>query len=539
MTDDFEVVACAVCAQRMSMINNRHLKLHGLTTAAYKERFPAAPTLSPAAQQRASERNTKNNAGRKGVPRSAEVIAKMSASLSKVPRGPRGPMSQEQKDLLSKLGKARTSSPEFVHPNQGKHHSEELKQKIAQTLTGRTIGPEAAMKALKTKEANGHDLAFFRGHQHSEETRALIGEKSRALQQANRAEIRAHMFEKLELAHVTLLNQIDDEFFRLQCRACDHIFTRTPQMFQPSKFHPFVCPQCNPLPSVSVQEGEVAAFIASLLPNEKMWRSDRTLIGPLELDIVLPNLQLAIEYCGLYRHSIQAGRAEWYHKFKLEKCIKLGVRLVTIFEDEWKHKRVIVESLLRNACHLSSRRLDARKCSVREVPARVAIDFLNENHLQGAGKSKIKYGLFFKDELVSVMTFRDEDITMRSRDWQIGRFATKLDTLVRGGAGRLFQAFIRDHHPPKVISYADLRWGSGAVYGQLGFVRSDDTKPNYWYIDGDRRIHRFNLRKPPGADPTISEFDLRSAEGWYWLYDCGHARWLWNAADLLGHEHVC
>lgn len=63
-------------------------------------------------------------------------------------------------------------------------------------------------------------------------------------------------------------------------------------------------------------------------------RNDRTIIKPKELDIYIPELKLAIEYNGIYWHSIESGADKYVHRNKSVACRNLGIRLIHIFEFE-------------------------------------------------------------------------------------------------------------------------------------------------------------------------------------------------------------
>lgn len=531
MTDvTTDTVSCAVCGAEMSVINNRHLRRHGLSAADYRAAYPDRALISQSVSSRLSARSRKSNASRKGVARSEETKKRMREAQAQLPSRKgvsTGAMSDAQKQLLSSLAKQRYTDG-CVHSMQGKKQPAIVAEKIAKTLSGRKIGPAAALKAIQTRRDRGDDLAVMRGRTHTDATKQLIGEKSKQIQRAKRSQKRAHMMDRFQAARLHLLNQIGDDIFQLQCTTCNYTFSRTPQCFQPSKYHCDICPQCHPPAAVSAAENDVATYLAEI-SSQRMYRSDTSIIGPLELDIVLPDRRLAIEYCGLYFHSVAAGRNRFYHQQKMLKCRNNNLHLLTVFEDEWLLKRAIVQSLLRNACGLTVRKLNARQCSIRSLDRDEGIAFLNENHIQGRGRSIVKYGLFHETELVSVMTFMKGDIAHRSTAWEINRFATKINCNVRGGASRLFQRFVADQRPERVTSFADLRWGEGTVYGQLGFKRSEDSLPNYWYIKGLQRYHRYALRKTSDDPVDQTEFQIRAAQGWNWIYDCGHAKWLWTA----------
>lgn len=518
---------CAVCGKSMLNINNRHLATHQLTAAEYKVRYPDSPLMSEQHAKKLSDRSVVSNASRKGMPRSETTKQNMRDGQARYhathDSKPRGPMSETQKELLSALAHQRYADG-FVHPNLGKHHSEELKQKISVTLTGRQVGPEPALKAVATKRARGYDMAPNRGRSTSEETKAKIKASFEA-GQADRCRVsRTYMLEEMARAKLTLLNDVSENYFWLRCDVCAYEFTRRANFFFASSFHERVCDQCFPKSPVSQQENAVAALIATLT-DKRIVRSDMETISPLELDILIPDSRLAIEYCGLYWHS---EKPRFYHQYKFNACQKQGIRLLTIFEDEWLESRDIVESMLRNALGGALRSINARSCQVKPVADEHAIAFLRDNHLQGRGRSQVKLGLWLGEELVAVMSFIDGDVSHRGNGWEINRFCSKLGCSVRGGASKLFKEFIRQYQPDKVTSYADLRWGEGKVYERLGFRHVGNTVPNYWYVNGERRYHRYALRKTASDPVDIPEWQLRQQQGWNRLWDYGHAKWLYQ-----------
>ena len=62
--------------------------------------------------------------------------------------------------------------------------------------------------------------------------------------------------------------------------------------------------------------------------------NDRQIIKPKEVDIYLPDLNLAIEYNGLYWHSVEYGTDKYSHRNKSLACREKGIRLIHIFEFE-------------------------------------------------------------------------------------------------------------------------------------------------------------------------------------------------------------
>ena len=73
--------------------------------------------------------------------------------------------------------------------------------------------------------------------------------------------------------------------------------------------------------------------------------NNRNVISPNEIDIFLSYYKLAIEYDGLYWHSSSVVGENYNHN-KTLKCLEKGIKLIHIFEDEWKLKTNIVKSIL-------------------------------------------------------------------------------------------------------------------------------------------------------------------------------------------------
>jgi hypothetical protein len=517
----------------MKTINNRHLASHNITGEEYKRRFPGSTFLSEESAHKLSERSIKSNASRKGVPRTDEEKAAMRAGQVRVADRPRRHfiMTEEQKRKISETKKQRFRDGTTIHPNLDRHHSEETKERISQALSGVAQGPERALKAIETKRALGYDLGKHRGFTHSDETKTIIGQKSTEYYNKIRPILREPMLERISTANLTLLNDITDYTFLLRCNVCNYEFHRNHHMFHPAKYRPTICDQCFPISKTSAAERDIKEMIERWLPDTTVIGSDMEQIAPLELDIYIPSLHIAIEYNGLYRHSELAGKSRWYHRHKFEACKTKGIKLITIFEDEWTNNRDIVESMLWNALRLNTYRLNARDCSVVTLSTEMAASFLDKHHIQGHGRSSLKYGLMHHDELVSVMTFSNGEVSRKMEGWEINRFATAFDTSVRGGASKLFSAFLRDRNPTKVTSYADLRYGNGNVYQNLGFSLSGLTVPGYWYFKNTeiKRFHRFTLRKTPNDPSHMTEWETRREQGWNRIWDCGHAKWVFES----------
>jgi hypothetical protein len=289
----------------------------------------------------------------------------------------------------------------------------------------------------------------------------------------------------------------------------------------------------------SDQEKEIQNFIQDLLPTAEIFFNTRHLVKGFEIDIYLPEYNIAIEYNGLYWHSEKNGKLSEYHISKTKKCEEKNIQLIHIFEDEWVYKKDIVKSRLKSLLNKNDIKIYARKCILKEISNKEKNNFLNQYHIQGEDKSKIKLGLFYKDELVSVMTFgRLRKITGNNHQegvYELIRFSSKSNTTVIGGFSKLLKNFVKIYKPKNIISYADRRWSMGKIYENNNFVFIHDTLPNYWYMKYYKnREHRYKYRKSElpslldNFNPLLSEWENMKKNKFDRIWDCGSKKYIYT-----------
>jgi hypothetical protein len=290
------------------------------------------------------------------------------------------------------------------------------------------------------------------------------------------------------------------------------------------------CNNCSS--SVSNYEIEINGFLNEL--GLETITSSYSIIKPHQIDIYIPSHKLAIEFNGLYWHSEEYVNKN-YHLKKTELCEENGIQLIHIFEDEWLYKKDIVKSRLINILGLTGVKIYGRNCKIKEVSTNDSKSFLNNNHIQGSVNSKINIGLYYNDELVSLMCFNKPrlGIGVYFDGHELSRFCNKLNINVIGGASKLLKYFINSYNPKQIVSYADRRWSQGGLYETLGFIKINSNKPNYSYIINKERKHRFNFRKErlkkQGFDTTNkTEHEIMLDRKIYRIYDCGTIKYVLN-----------
>lgn len=286
-------------------------------------------------------------------------------------------------------------------------------------------------------------------------------------------------------------------------------------------------------------EDEIVHFLKQHIQTEIV-QSDRKILSGKELDIVIPDKNVAIEMNGVYWHSENAGgKDKFYHYNKTDKSKENGYQLLHVYDTEWLHKNDIVKSLILSKLGLNSNRIYARKCIVRELDNTTKNNFLLENHLQGKDTSEVRLGLFYDEQLYAVMTFSKSRFS-KKYEWELVRFANKQYSHVVGGASKLFKYFIKTYDPKSIVTYADRRYSDGSFYETIGFDFIHVSDPNYFYWKSNNPLfsntmysrNRFQKHKLKNIlenfDASKSEWENMQMNGFDRIWDSGNYVFKWE-----------
>jgi hypothetical protein len=324
---------------------------------------------------------------------------------------------------------------------------------------------------------------------------------------------------------------------RLSCKLIcnkNHIFIiHNDLLYSRTKLDTVICTECNPIGnSFSGLEVDLVNFIEQNY-NKEIILNSRGIINPYELDIYLPDINLAIEFNGLYWHS-ELNKEKGYHLMKTTMCNDNNIQLVHVWEDDWANKKDIIKSMLLNKMGNIPNKIYARKCELGGVSSKEYRNFINENHIQGYSPASHSLGLYYKEELVSLMTFCKPRKMMGQEDregvLELSRFCNRLNTNVIGGASKLFKNFLNKNDIKEIFSFSDKSYASGNLYKILGFKYSHQSKINYSWVINKLRKHRYNFTKYKlielGYDKDKSERDIMYEDvGSYRIWNCGQDKW--------------
>ena len=323
------------------------------------------------------------------------------------------------------------------------------------------------------------------------------------------------LLEKETKHNIKILSETGSKI-EFSCNICGSVY---------SQFHSayFTCLKCNP-PVRSKAQTEIYDYIKNeLRVSDAVMNHRKTFEGSMEIDVFSPSKMLGVEFDGLYYHSEVAGlKPKSYHIWKTQECQSKGIRLIHIFEDEWRDNKEIIQSKLKSIFGNTDgiEKIYARKCIVKDIPWADTSEFLQKNHIQGSVPTSVSIGLFYKDILVSVATFGKPTVvrgnkTMKLGEWELMRMVTDINKHVTGSNRKIVVIFHKNHKPERIISYADRRFTSSEhnVYKAIGFSLVSEGTPNYFYMnDYKHRLHRFNFTKgklvESGADPKKTEWQI-------------------------------
>lgn len=333
-------------------------------------------------------------------------------------------------------------------------------------------------------------------------------------------------------------NQLQNKKFEVLCKNCDTKHSR--ELFN-ARWKDIYCPTCYGYSAISKEEKDVLNYIKKIITDCQILENDKTLIRT-ELDIYIPNKKVAFEYNGLLWHSFgknfpknidQEKNKKLYMRKKSFECFSKDVTLFHINSDEWcdDTRKDIWKSIINNSLK-NSKKIYARKCKIVNVSTNDALKFLNENHLKGSDNSKIKIGLMYDNELVSLMTLSKPRFN-KQFEYELIRYCNKKYHTVIGGASKIFKHFKKTYNPISVISYADCRYSNGSLYKKLGFSFKRYSNIGYFYFKNVgtknyKKISRYSAQKhklPKLLDSyseNLTESENMFNNGYRRFWDCGN-----------------
>jgi len=240
------------------------------------------------------------------------------------------------------------------------------------------------------------------------------------------------------------------------------------------------------------------------LDKENIEYKQQVYIGKKFADFVIDNI--AIELDGLYWHSEKVVGKD-YHIEKRKIYIEHNYYPLFFREDEVNNKFPIVKSIILNKLNKSNK-IFARKCELKEIDTATANQYFEENHLMGKGAGRT-FALLNDGEIVSAIRVK------KIKDGhEVSRFCHRLNTSVTGAFSKLIKFSREKVGFDNLITFIDLRYGSGEYLLDLGFTYVGEH-PSFKWTDGINTYHRMNFPGNEGLEMGMNR-----------IWDCGQAKYV-------------
>jgi len=268
--------------------------------------------------------------------------------------------------------------------------------------------------------------------------------------------------------------------------------------------------------------------------NVSYTRNSRKIIKPLEIDIFLPEHNIAIECNGDYWHSHEKLQDKLYHYTKWKMCNDRGIHLIQIFESDWNKHQDKFEAMILSLIGLKDDGTPARKCLITRIDAKIARPFVDEYHLQNF-VGGTHFGAFDNEnKLVGVMTFGYTRGSKESRRFELKRWVTDNKTHP-GLFSKTFKFAQQEMNFHEVVSFSMNDWFTGDVYEKCGFSKGRVLMPGYSYLFKNQRTHLSNFTKanikkkfPDIFNESLTEREMMEKLGIPKIYDSGKIEWIWS-----------
>ena len=287
------------------------------------------------------------------------------------------------------------------------------------------------------------------------------------------------------------------------------------------------CRKCTK--QTSQTEQEIADFLSN---GYDIMQNTKSIIPPHELDIYIPEKNIAIEYNGIYWHSEEAGKDKHYHYNKWLACKEQGIQLIQIWEDDFNRNPELVKKMLAHKLGVSQQEtVYARKTTVKLLAKKEVDEFLNKNHIQGTVDGKIRLALMSEGFPVAVMVLKTE-AGSKGAVLNLLRYATSVNVI--GGFTKLL-SWVEKNIPniTSIVTFSDNTVSDGGLYENNGFVIANTVKPDYMYVVKSMRVHKFNYRlerfkKDPDLkwEEGLSETELAKLNNLPRIWDAGKVKWV-------------
>ena len=253
----------------------------------------------------------------------------------------------------------------------------------------------------------------------------------------------------------------------------------------------------------SSYENEIGEFIKSIYSGPIEFNSKK-IISPKQLDIFLPEKNIAIEFNGLYWHSEKYKSNENYHAEKFFLCDELNINLIQIWQSEWENHKEAVKSKISKTLGLN--KVVHGKKSIEQIDLLMVNDFLlkNSTGILYNKKNRYLFGLFVERNLLSVFSLH----SLKNESYYlIENISDKNFTDMESSYNFVLSKIIDIIKPTCLFFKHDLKWGRNNFIENLNFQKDSYQKPMAWYTNDFSKLLK---------SPSMKH------KKYYKIWDCGY-----------------
>ena len=277
-------------------------------------------------------------------------------------------------------------------------------------------------------------------------------------------------------------------------------------------------------------EDEIYNTLLKYLDSKDIIRNQR------ELDFYIPKHKIAIECNGSYYHRYPAKFKDYHYK-KYLQCREKGIRLLSIFDVDWRNRRKKIEQLIENI-FIPKTKIYARKCTIIKLSYKEVKEFTDLYHLRGSSHyQSINYGLYFQGELMSLISFSKSRYSKDKEEFEIIRYVVKQGYIVIGGFQKLLKYHIYLSNSKNIVTFSDNDFFAGGIYSKAGFKLVSNSLSYYWtdykgylFVPREKAQLKYLKKKYPKlyeeslTHANKEDFIMESLK-YIKVYRCGNFKW--------------
>lgn len=218
--------------------------------------------------------------------------------------------------------------------------------------------------------------------------------------------------------------------------------------------------------------------------NIKMEFNTKNLIPPYEIDIYLPDFNLAIEFNGFYWHSDKFVNKDYYFN-KTIKCKNKGIELIHIFENDWINNEDIIKSIILKKLNLITKTINFKDltCDFEFNSS----DFIRTNSIK---KVKLYNNLNFnyKNKVICVLNYIVVDNKLI-----IYEICENIHYKIKNIINELMNYIHNNFKINKIFYYADNNFSEETPYINEGFIYHKTIENWFEYKNNKIWDSGFNL----------------------------------------------